>query len=116
MSGHVSAMSRNRVLGKAVLLRDVAIRSAAPQIGFDIVPLGVAADAAGPSHAITVPLSKRAELGGGAHSRYWGFLSRAGGIPGTFFASSGSLTYFGATTLTGGVAPPFPFACVGALS
>src|SRR5262249_57469894 len=108
MSGHVSAMSRNRVLGKAVLLRDVAIRSAAPQIGFDIVPLGVAADAAGPSHAITVPLSKRAELGGGAHSRYWGFLSGASVIPRTFFSASRSLSYFGARTRTRPVPPPFP--------
>lgn len=92
------AMSRNRVLGKVVPSRNVAIRSAAPQIGFDIVPLGVAADAAGPSHAITVPLSKRAELGGCAHSRYWGFSSGASVIPSTFLAASRSLTYFGAST------------------
>ena len=55
MPGHVfCAVSRNRVLGDVVLSRGVAIRSAAPQIGFDIVTLGVSADGAGLRHAITV--------------------------------------------------------------
>jgi len=55
MPGHViRAMSRNGVPGNAVPSPDGAIRTAAPQIGFDIVTVGVATDAAGPSHAITV--------------------------------------------------------------
>jgi len=46
-------MSRKGVF-RDVTPRDVAIRDAGPQIGFDIMTLGVPADSAGLRHAVTV--------------------------------------------------------------
>ena len=65
MPGHViSPMSRKGVFRDVMPSRNVAIRDAGPQIGFDIMTLGVPADSAGVRHAVTVlpSPSHRAEL------------------------------------------------------
>jgi hypothetical protein len=47
-------MSRNGVFGEVMPSRDVAIRGAGPQIGFDIMTFGVPTNAAGLRHEVTV--------------------------------------------------------------
>jgi hypothetical protein len=62
MSGHVfRPMSREGIFRRVMSSRDVAIRGAASQIGFDIMTLGMLADGAGRRHVIFTVLGGRAD-------------------------------------------------------